>query len=274
MTNKQKVIIGLVSTALAASLAINNILPGWVISIFLLLVGMGFTYYLAINQKRIEQIKDLILLVEAGKRINNEQLVEKEKMLQTYRTTLISIARAVEKQENGFEGHAERVAAVSLLIGKKLGLQEHEINVLEYSALLHDIGKLAVSAEISEGDNDSGNEYYGLEQHPVLGGEFFPDNDFFTPIKEGILYHHERYNGTGYPEGLEKNEIPFSARIIAVADFYDALTRLCPEEERLNHYNAIRVVKKATGTLFDPLVVVAFGEVEEDIRVISLSQQL
>jgi HD-GYP domain-containing protein (c-di-GMP phosphodiesterase class II) len=241
-------------------------------AVLLLLVGAGFTYYLAINQKRIEQIEDLVLLVEAGKRINNEQSVEQESIRNNYETTLIAIVRAVEQRQKGFAGHAERVAAAALLIGKKSGLQEHELKTLEYSALLHDIGKLVLPKEGIEGEDESSDENYG-EKHPVLGSQIFPDNDFFNPIKEGILHHHERYNGTGYPDGLTKNEIPFLARIIAVADFYDALTRICPEEERLDHYHAVRVVKKATGTLFDPLIVLAFEEIEEDIKAIVFSKE-
>lgn len=400
MTSKQQVMIGLVSTALIASLAISDFLPGWVISIILLLVGVGFTYYLALNQKRIEQIEDLRLLLETSKRIYNENSSEKiitemtrkvryltgaewawacllgsdqewellcksaeiegleldtailsavnnwiikypqpqivdyasadldlqpvfadgkiksllavplknsdrvlgvlclgnkkrkevfsrhdqqmaeilgqyasrsliniadrQDLQEMFTTTLKSIASAVEAREEGFSGHAERVAAISVLIGKKLGLPENEIQTLEYSAILHDIGKLVIPVDQK---NDLVEEGGGFaEQHPVQGADIFPNSDFFTPIKEAILYHHERYNGTGYPEGREKNDIPFLARIIAVADFYDALTRLCSEEERLNHYQAFEVIKKATGTLFDPLVLVALQEVEEEIK--------
>ncbi|MEN6461020.1 MAG: HD domain-containing phosphohydrolase [Syntrophomonas sp.] len=400
MTSKQQVMIGLVSTALIASLAISDFLPGWVISIILLLVGVGFTYYLALNQKRIEQIEDLRLLLETSKRIYNENSSEKiiteitrkvryltgaewawacllgsdqegellcksaeiegleldtailsavnnwiikypqpqivdyasadldlqpvfadgkiksllavplknsdrvigvlclgnkkgkevfsrhdqqmaeilgqyasrrliniadrQDLQEMFTTTLKSIASAVEAREEGFSGHAERVAAISVLTGKKLGLPENEIQTLEYSAILHDIGKLVIPVDHK---NDLVEEDGGFaEQHPVQGADIFPNSDFFTPIKEAILYHHERYNGTGYPEGREKNDIPFLARIIAVADFYDALTRLCSEEERLNHYQAFEVIKKATGTLFDPLVLVALQEVEEEIK--------
>lgn len=198
-------------------------------------------------------------------------LAEKKEMKNIYVSTLKAISRAVEAHEPGFTGHAERVGKISVAIGRKLGLTEDEARAVEYGALLHDIGKIAVTVESNleppgniQPVNQENNVPAG-EQHPVRGADIFPDTSFFIPIKEAILYHHERYNGTGYPEGKEKNDIPFPARIIAVADVYDALTRLCPEEERLDHYQALGVIKKATGTLFDPLVVVALEEVEEEV---------
>jgi HD-GYP domain-containing protein (c-di-GMP phosphodiesterase class II) len=81
-------------------------------------------------------------------------------------------------------------------------------------------------------------------------------------LLKGILYHHERYNGTGGPEGLAAMDIPFIARIIAVADIYDALTSLCPDEERLSPASALQVIKKSSGSMLDPLVVVALDEIK------------
>jgi HD-GYP domain-containing protein (c-di-GMP phosphodiesterase class II) len=363
MTSKQQVLIGLAATALLTSLAISEFLPGWIISIILLLVGVSFTCLLVLKQKRKEQIEDLGMLLEACKGIGSEQSIEKvmaelsrnaglltkaeyshaylldanndlrqipggheneallslpikkdnqeigilllgdkkgketfnkhdremaemisyfagramanliqqQESSQIFTTTLKSIARAIEAREEGFDGHAERVAAISVLAGKKLSLPEDELKALEYSAILHDIGKLAVLQQELPAENIPDDEDLRPDQHPVLGADFFPENKFFIPIKEAIRYHHERYNGTGYPEGREKNDIPFLARIIAVADFYDALTKLCSEEERLDHYHTMRVIRKATGTLFDPLVVVALEEVEEEIKAIDLS---
>jgi len=92
-----------------------------------------------------------------------------------------------------------------------------------------------------------------------------PAVGIFEQVREAVEYHHERYDGSGYPLGLSQTDIPFLARIIAVADVYDAVTRLCSEEERLDHQTALGVIKKATGTIFDPLVVVALEEVANEV---------
>jgi len=172
-----------------------------------------------------------------------------------------SIVRTVEARNPIFIGHAERVTAISKIIGCKLGLDKNEIESLEYSAMLHDIGYLEVQAE----ENEKGFRHLP-EEHPLLGSQMLPPIGILTEVRKGILYHHERYNGEGYPEGLCRDEIPFVARIIAVADVYDVLTRLSQEKIAVSHDTAVKEIKKATGSLFDPLVVVAFEEVGEEIK--------
>lgn len=168
-----------------------------------------------------------------------------------------SVINSIDRQQPFFAGHSERVAFSASLMADRLNLTSEEATALKYGALLHDVGKM-----ISE---DGPKTVWGME-HPVRGAAILPDEEFFIPVKECLLSHHERYDGQGYPQSLRHNEIPFLARIIAVADMYDALVRLCPEEDRLSHEQAVQTIKKATGTLFDPLVVVAFEEAEEEIN--------
>lgn len=171
---------------------------------------------------------------------------------------ITALSAAIDSLDPLFAGHSQRVAAVALLLGQKLGLTAEEMTALRYSSRLHDVGKiLTLKAE--------GKDAPPGDEHPALGVQIMPGGEFFEPIKAAIGSHHERYNGQGFPLGLTRNDIPFLARIIAVADVYDALTRLCPPEERLNHVQAAEAVKKSTGTLFDPLVVVVFAEVESEI---------
>ncbi|MGI5921155.1 MAG: GAF and HD-GYP domain-containing protein [Syntrophomonadaceae bacterium] len=384
MTTQQQVMIGLVATALAASLAANVPVPAWIMSLLLVLAGIGLTYYVVLNQKRKEQLENFGLLLKGCRRMgeqnsvtqvmdelgrtaalvteasyhktylipqgggqdswapeisgwimqnrrpliinskekhtipplpdtkldsllavplmdsdqitgilclgnkkNNQdfscydqQMAEKlcemavpiltglfyqQEQREVFKTTIKSITGAIEQRQEGFTGHAARVAAISVLLGQKLGLSGQELQELEYSALLHDIGKIVIPATTAEEEEPE------FDGHPVWGADIFPADEFFTPIKENIRYHHERYNGSGFPTGRSKNDIPLPARIIAVADFYDALTRLCPEEERLLPHQAVEVIKKATGTLLDPLVVVALEEVEEEVKEVTLS---
>lgn len=170
-----------------------------------------------------------------------------------------SLLAGIEAGDPIFKGHSARVDAITSLIGSKLGLAKEEMKTLHYAALLHDIGKYA------EATADKEDDELAVSDHASLGAELIPATGIFEQVREAVRYHHERYDGSGYPLGLSQTDIPFLARIIAVADVYDAVTRLCSEEERLDHRTALGVIKKATGTIFDPLVVVALEEVADEV---------
>jgi len=303
MNTKQTVITGLIVTALLTTMALTELLPGLVLAFIILPAGIGLTYYIGLNQKRIQYSKEHRLLLDFDKdlmsktdisgieknlkkyaaRIEREIFtVRKKEMLEilTLRSALITsrildasaqadyrlellkiLIKILESEEPDFIGHSERVAVMSCLLGEKLALDEKEMHDLYYSAILHDIGKLAEKRSAAGEDHEDKDR-----DHASLGAAFLPDAEVFKNIREGILYHHERYNGSGYPAGLAANDIPFIARIIAVADVYDAMTRLCPEEERQNHDQAVQTIKKASGAILDPLVIVALEEVEPSIK--------
>ena len=123
---------------------------------------------------------------------------------------------------------------------------------------MHDIGQTAV---LYHGLNSAvEGEKADYTDHPVLGAHLLPDTEEYRGIREAILYHHEHYDGSGYPEGLAYTDIPLAARIIAIADIYDTLTNLANEDERLSPEEAWNFVKRGVGTYFDPLVVVAWEE--------------
>jgi putative nucleotidyltransferase with HDIG domain len=166
-----------------------------------------------------------------------------------------SLLAGMEAGDSAFLGHSERVVAVSGLIAGQLGLDAEEMKALEYSAWLHDIGKIAATA-ISK---QQPGEDEVCSDHASLGADLIPATGIFKLVREAVRHHHERYDGGG-PLGLSRTEIPFLARIIAVADIYDALTSLCPEEDKVDSVTAVKVIKKGSGTLFDPLVVVALEE--------------
>ncbi len=180
--------------------------------------------------------------------------IEKERF---YKDTITYLIQGSEDAD--FKGHARRVRTVAVMLGSKLGLTETELRDLDLAALLHDCGKMnqGPSQYAEEGQPSSA----GADEHPQRGAEFFPEEERYTQIKQGILYHHERYNGSGFPEGLHHTEIPLMASAIAVADIFDALTKLGEEEQRLRVQEAFNVMKKETGTLFDPLVIVALEEI-------------
>lgn len=181
---------------------------------------------------------------------------------QVYQMELLkALVKAIDAQETGFAGHSERVADITGLLGSKLGLDEDEKRDLYYSALLHDIGKIG-----HQRPNDCEPDGLDAQDHSSRGALILKGIPGLETVREGILYHHERYDGSGRPQGLSATKIPFNARIIAVADLYDALTRLCALEDRLSHKQAIQAVKRASGSILDPLVVVALEEVEASMK--------
>lgn len=172
-----------------------------------------------------------------------------------YRQIIASVVGGIEAGSPGFQGHAERVSRLAGLLGKTLGFTSSEIRDLTLAALLHDAGKI-VPDEKSDRELDMAGD-----RHPQKGALLLPAGETFDSMREAILYHHERYNGSGFPEGLSMADIPLGAGILAVADVFDALTCLSEEEARLSSEQALAVIKKATGTLFDPMVVVALEEI-------------
>ncbi|HWP98395.1 MAG TPA: HD domain-containing phosphohydrolase [Syntrophomonadaceae bacterium] len=193
------------------------------------------------------------LVEQAGRALQGEYLLAE--CAGFYQELIHYVLQGMESPD--FKGHAARVAQLAAALGSKLGIKEAEAEELLLAAQLHDVGKAAPELE---GNREEEKVEEGQDHHPRRGADFFPDQGRFGHIKEAIFYHHERYNGSGYPEGLLRNDIPLFARIIAAADIFDALTHLGPEEQRLNPVEAYAVMKKATGMLFDPMVIVVLEE--------------
>lgn len=183
------------------------------------------------------------------------RLRREEQNLDFYRQIIAAVAEGIEAGSPGFQGHARRVSRLAGLLGKVLGFNSSEIRELTLAALLHDAGKIVPDDASEEESNPA------ADRHPQKGARLLPAEESFNGMREAILFHHERYNGSGFPEGLRRADIPLFAGIIAVADVFDALTCLSEEEDRLSSEEALAVIKKATGTLFDPMVVVALEEI-------------
>ena len=159
------------------------------------------------------------------------------------------------------ENHAKRVSQISVNIGQELGLSEVEINKLKMSGFFHDIGKIAINEEILNKkivDKDDWKEY---RRHSEISYSILSSANKYVGIAEEVLYHHEYYNGEGYPEGLKGEEIPLNSRIIAIANHYDALLKGRFYKEAIEATEAIEVIKKEADKKFDPNIVEAFLKV-------------
>ena len=180
-----------------------------------------------------------------------------------YLCTVRDLANSLEAKDKYTKNHCERVTQYSLTIAKRMGLNEEDLLDLEFAGLLHDIGKIGIPSEIinKEGLLTS-EEYEVVKRHPELGYDLLKDMTFLDSSNKILLQHHERIDGKGYPYGLEADEIDKLAKILAVADAYDAMTTIRPYRmDKLTDEQAIVEFVKHRNTQFDETVVDVFVEI-------------
>jgi len=180
------------------------------------------------------------------------------KMRKVYLDTIRALAAAIDAKDPYTKGHSERVAETSVALAQELNLPGREIENIEYTALLHDIGKIGIADNIL-GKNSSltDKEFDKIKEHTVMGAKIIEPVDFLKNSYEAIYHHHEKYNGAGYPDGLKEKDIPLSARIIAVADAYDAMGSDRPYRKKLSKDKILNELKDQSGKQFDPEIVKA-----------------
>lgn len=188
-------------------------------------------------------------------------------MRQAYRQSIESLAAAIDAKDKYTSGHSERVARYAEILAQHMGLPEERIEQLKFAALLHDTGKIGISEKVlnKPGRLDS-EEFALMKKHPEVGANIIEGIKFLEDGYENILHHHERWDGKGYPRGLAGEDIPLGARIIAVADAFDAMTSDRPYRPALTYVEAYKEVLACSGSQFDPKVVDAFIKVFPDIR--------
>ena len=173
---------------------------------------------------------------------------------------LLELVAALNVHDRLTRGHSERVRAYSVLIGKELGLSKDELDLLNWAALLHDVGKLEVSQGIlTKPDKPSDDEWQVLRKHPLFGEHLTePLRDWLDHWQSAVGYHHERWDGKGYPRGLSGEDIPLAGRIVAVADVFDVITSARSYKQAGNSANGRQEIARCAGAQFDPRVVRAF----------------
>jgi len=173
--------------------------------------------------------------------------------------SLAILAAAIEAKDQYTRGHSNRVRLISMELAKYIAISEKDLTILEYGAMLHDVGKIGVRDKVLLKDGHlSDEEYYHIMSHPSIGANIVKDIQFYEPMISCIKYHHEKYNGTGYPDKLRGEEIPLLARIISVADTYDAMTSTRPYRNALSKENAITILQEIRNIQLDPVIVDIF----------------
>jgi HD-GYP domain-containing protein (c-di-GMP phosphodiesterase class II) len=170
------------------------------------------------------------------------------------------LAAAIDAKDPYTRGHSERVARYSIAIGKNLNLGEQDMRNLRISALLHDVGKIGIDDRILRKPGAlSDDEFEVMKGHPSKGAAIMSGVAQLIDIVPGMKYHHEKWSGGGYPEGLTAEEIPMQARIVAIADTFDAMTTNRPYQKAMELNYVVEKIKSFAGTRFDPRVVDAFA---------------
>jgi HD-GYP domain-containing protein (c-di-GMP phosphodiesterase class II) len=200
----------------------------------------------------------------AAAAIENARLYED--LRATFQQTIEGLARAIDKMDRYTAGHSERVALYAMYLAVRLGLPPDQIEIVRQSALMHDIGKIGCVMNLNKPGKLTQEEYEIFKRHPGYGKDILDPIRFLHPLIPGVHLHHERWDGRGYPLGLKGNDVPLIARIIAVADTYDAMTSDRAYRRALPHEVAVGEIERCSGSQFDPEVAHSFTEGIETFR--------
>ena len=213
--------------------------------------------------EKSDKFDQLLLLIESGiksieqmneiKRINSELENTYEKLEKAYLDSIETLRYTVEAKDPYTRGHSDRVSEYSVLLGKYLGLPENDLKTLQVGGLFHDIGKIGIPDSILlKTSRLTDDEYSEIKNHPAIGSHILCNAEVFKDIIPIVKHHHERFDGRGYPSKLQGNDIPYLARITAIADTFDAMISKRTYRDALS----IDIVKeeflKNSGTQFDP----------------------
>lgn len=222
--------------------------------------------------EKSDKFDQILLLVESGlksvsqmriiKDINNKLEIAYEELKNAYRGTMESLRLAVDAKDSYTKNHSDRVAYYATLIAKKLGLPEEQINLITDGGLFHDIGKIGIPDSILQKNAKlTDEEYDDIKNHPAIGAHILQPAKIFDNLIPMVKHHHERYDGRGYPSGLAGEDIPYNARIISVADSFDAMTSDRSYRPRFTLEKALSELEKCKGTQFDPVIVDVFLDI-------------
>lgn len=217
--------------------------------------------------------KNIVEIIKRSLDANRVPVAEREKLLKgelspirrllrdSYMSILKSFAIILESKDPYIREHSLRVTKYAVMLAKEIGLKSEEIEVIENTGYFHDIGKVGISDMILQKPEDlNAEEWEHMKRHPVIGYEIVEPLKLLHIALPGIRHHHERFDGQGYPDRLRGKEIPLSARILSIADAYEALTATRPYRKARSTAEAVAELKNCAGTQFDPELVGKFIE--------------
>ena len=213
--------------------------------------------------EKSDKFDQLLLLIESGiksiaqmneiKKINEELKTTYEKLENSYLESIETLRYTVEAKDTYTRGHSDRVSEFSVLIGKYVGLSDVDLKTLQIGGLFHDIGKIGVPDTILQKNSKlTDDEYSEIKNHPSIGSHILSTASIFKDIIPIVKHHHERFDGHGYPSQLAANDIPYLARITAIADTFDAMTSKRSYRDALPLDVVIAEFERCKGSQFDP----------------------
>jgi hypothetical protein len=174
-------------------------------------------------------------------------------------TMVKALVNAIDQKDTYTSGHSNRVARYAVLLGEKLGWQGETLQMLHWSALLHDVGKIGIRDEVLKKPGKlTDEEFEHIKEHPVRSYEVVCETPHLAKALDGVLFHHERWDGRGYPSGLAGENIPMQARVVQLADIFDALTSTRSYRQAFNWEQALAIMEKESGTATDPTLAPVF----------------
>lgn len=207
------------------------------------------------------QADELISAVKA--RLDRRRVTELFDTRQAHLQTIILLANVIEARDIHTRGHVERVRTYALELGKALAWHQDEMVVLEYGALLHDIGKISIPENVlNKPSRLTPEEMIIIQKHTTAGAKIIEGITHLREALPYILYHHEKWDGTGYPEGLKGTDIPREGRLLALADVFDALTSDRPYHVGMKFEDALDLIRRDSGTHFDPEMAEVFVRIQ------------
>ena len=233
----------------AVPLKAKQRLIGWISAV-------SFTPHVRFDEGQRKMLS--IIGSRAAAAIENARLYED--LQASFQQTIEGLAAAIDKMDRYTSGHSTRVAVYATYLAKRLGLSPSEIEIVRQSALMHDIGKLGCVMNLNKPGKLTQEEYEVFKQHPGFGRDILEPIKFLHPLIPGVHLHHEMWGGKGYPLGLSGKDIPLIARIVSVADTYDAMTSDRAYRRALPHDVAVAEIERCSGTQFDPDIASVFNE--------------
>lgn len=222
-----------------------------------------FDQILLLIESGLKSVEQMRIISEINQKLSDAYTSLKE----AYHGTIESLRVAVDAKDSYTAGHSDRVAYYSKLIGEKLGLPEEELETLYEGALFHDIGKIGIpDSVLKKAGPLSPDEYDDIKNHPSIGAHILMPAKIFDDLIPIVKYHHERFDGRGYPEKLVGEKIPYLARIVAVADSFDAMTSDRSYRPRFTLIKALDEIEAGKGNQFDPTIADAFLLVMKEKR--------
>ena len=187
---------------------------------------------------------------------------------QAYQASLTVLANVIELRDQYTRGHVERVTAYALMIAEQMGWQGKRLEYVRFGAILHDIGKIFVNERtLTKAGALSEEERTEIRQHPIKGADMIKDIPYLASAIKAIRHHHERWDGEGYPDSLAGEDIPIEARIISLADVFDAMTTTRPYHHAWSLERAYDEIMQGSGSYFDPTIVNAFQKAWDENKI-------